>query len=233
MSDAELTKKLEEYLKEYGHGYDNKALAFIRDNFLRYYHDFEHIDILSQIYSYISALSDDRDVYKKFMDFINEKYGLNQDILEVASGFFPTLAEKIDIYQQSINKGSITAIDPLLIPTSLGNVKLYKSSFSSNMSLKEYTLVTSMYPCESTVRIIESANAQDKDFSLLTCGCTHFSDYELYYGGYSTVEDWQNYLYRLAKKTSKSDRTIDIDYLSDKEVTTPIISSRKKVKTNS
>lgn len=162
------------------------------------------------------------------MNFINEKYGLNQDILEVGSGFFPTLAEKIDTYQQSINKGSITAIDPLLIPTSLGNVKLYKSSFSSNMSLKNYTLVTSMYPCESTVRIIESANAQDKDFSLLTCGCTHFSDYELYYGGYSTVEDWQNYLYRLAKKTSKSDRIIDIDYLNDKEVTTPIISSRKK-----
>lgn len=233
MSDAELTKKLEEYLKEYGHGYDSKALAFIRDNFLRYYHDFEHIDILSQIYSHISVLSDDRDVYKKFMNFINEKYGLNQDILEVGSGFFPILAEKIDTYQQSINKGSITAIDPLLIPTSLGNVKLYKSSFSSNMSLKNYTLVTSMYPCESTVRIIESANAQDKDFSLLTCGCTHFPDYELYYGGYSTVEDWQNYLYRLAKKTSKSDRTIDIDYLSDKEVTTPIISSRKKVKTNS
>lgn len=233
MSDAELTKKLEEYLKEYGHGYDSKALAFIRDNFLRYYHDFEHIDILSQIYSHISVLSDDRDVYKKFMNFINEKYGLNQDILEVGSGFFPILAEKIDTYQQSINKGSITAIDPLLIPTSLGNVKLYKSSFSSNMSLKNYTLVTSMYPCESTVRIIESANAQDKDFSLLTCGCTHFPDYELYYGGYSTVEDWQNYLYRLAKKTSKSDRIIDIDYLNDKEVTTPIISSRKKVKTNS
>lgn len=167
------------------------------------------------------------------MNFINEKYGLNQDILEVGSGFFPTLAEKIDTYQQSTNKGSITAIDPLLIPTSLGNVKLYKSSFSSNMSLKNYTLVTSMYPCESTVRIIESANAQDKDFSLLTCGCTHFSVYELYYGGYSTVEDWQNYLYRLVKETSKSDRIIDIDYLNDKEVTTPIISSRKKVKTNS
>lgn len=233
MSDAELTKKLEEYLKEYGHGYDSKTLAFIRDNFLRYYHDFEHIDILSQIYSHISALSDDRDVYKKFMNFINEKYGLNQDILEVGSGFFPTLAEKIDTYQQSINKGSITAIDPLLIPTKLGNVKLCKSSFCGDMSLKNYTLVTSMYPCESTVRIIESANAQDKDFSLLTCGCTHFPDYELYYGGYSTVEDWQNYLYRLAKKTSKSDRIIDIDYLNDKEVTTPIISSRKKVKTNS
>lgn len=233
MSDAELTKKLEEYLKEYGHGYDSKASAFIRDNFLRYYHDFEHIDILSQIYSHISALSDDRDVYKKFMNFINEKYGLNQDILEVGSGFFPTLAEKIDTYQQSTNKGSITAIDPLLIPTSLGNVKLCKSSFCGDMSLKNYTLVTSMYPCESTVRIIESANAQDKDFSLLTCGCTHFPDYELYYGGYSTVEDWQNYLYRLAKKTSKSDRIIDIDYLNDKEVTTPIISSRKKVKTNS
>ncbi len=155
MSDAELTKKLEEYLKEYGHGYDSKALAFIRDNFLRYYHDFEHIDILSQIYSHISALSDDRDVYKKFMDFINEKYGLNQDILEVASGFFPTLAEKIDICQQSINKGSITAIDPFLIPTKLGNVKLCKSSFCGDMSLENYTLVTSMYPCESTVRIIE------------------------------------------------------------------------------
>lgn len=233
MSDAELTKKLEEYLKEYGHGYDSKASAFIRDNFLRYYHDFEHIDILSQIYSHISVLSDDRDVYKKFMNFINEKYGLNQDILEVGSGFFPTLAEKIDTYQQSINKGSITAIDPLLIPTKLGNVKLCKSSFCGDMSLENYTLVTSMYPCESTVRIIESANAQDKDFSLLTCGCTHFSVYELYYGGYSTVEDWQNYLYRLVKETSKSDRIIDIDYLNDKEVTTPIISSRKKVKTNS
>lgn len=90
MSDAELTKKLEEYLKEYGHGYDSKASAFIRDNFLRYYHDFEHIDILSQIYSHISALSDDRDVYKKFMNFINEKYGLNQDILEVGSFFSNT-----------------------------------------------------------------------------------------------------------------------------------------------
>lgn len=90
MSDAELTKKLEEYLKEYGHGYDSKASAFIRDNFLRYYHDFEHIDILSQICSHISALSDDRDVYKKFMNFINEKYGLNQDILEVGSFFSNT-----------------------------------------------------------------------------------------------------------------------------------------------
>ena len=30
MSDAELTKKLEEYLKEYGHGYDSKALSFYK-----------------------------------------------------------------------------------------------------------------------------------------------------------------------------------------------------------
>ena len=75
----------------------------------------------------VSKQSQEKGKIATIQTSLNEKYGLNQDILEVGSGFFPTLAEKIDTYQQSTNKGSITAIDPLLIPTSLGNVKLCKS----------------------------------------------------------------------------------------------------------
>lgn len=227
MNNRLLAMKLNEYLIKYKDEYDRNAYEFIKNNFFSYVNSNKDIDIIAQVQQAIGALPEENNRYQKFFEYLHAMYDLNGNILEIGSGYYPALSEIIDHYQTSTGKGTISAYDDKLVTKKCGNIKLYKRVFTSNISLQPYSLVTGIYTCDATVRIIESANRQNKDFSILTCGCTHFSEQMLMYIPV-TLEYWQNYLYEKAKSNLDDSRTINIDYLDGIE--TPIISSRKKSK---
>lgn len=229
MNDYEIEQLLELYLKKYEDKYTPKAIEFLRKNFMAIREKNEHIDIVSQIQVALNIMDPKGDIYNKYFNFLKSRYNLGQNILEVACGNFPALSKYIDDYQKNLKSGTITAYDPKLIMTEYGNIKLYDKLFDEKTNIKDYSLITAMYPCEATTKIIKAANTNDIDFSILTCGCTHFSNEQLLFSTH-TIERWQEYIYDVALESLPEDRTITIEFLNDKRIGTPIISSHKKTK---
>jgi len=224
MVEEQLIKELEMYFSIYEDEYTKDELEFIRDNFVKFYKEEIHIDIISQIFVALGIKTND-DKYKKYLEYLKSRYQLDKNILEVACGHFPALAKYIDEYQKEIKSGTITAYDPRLVTTKYGKINWYKKLFDESIDISNISLITGMFPSEATTKIIELANAKNKDFSVLTCGCAHLPEEEFFYYP-AHIFSWQNYLYRLAKKDLDSSRTIDIDYIDG--IDTPVISSRKK-----
>lgn len=229
MDEKQLIEQMEYFLAAYEDSYDEDALDFIRENYLEYYKKGIRIDIIDQALVAIDLLPDDVNLYKRYLEFLKERYSLDQDILEVGCGRFPAFSKYVDNVQSQTGKGTITAYDPDLITTTFGNIKLYKKAFDENTKISDYSLITSVRPCEATLSLIQRANEEDKDFSILTCGCTHFPPIYLdYYRCTPTREEWRHYLIERATKNLPKGRTIDIDFIKGTE--NPIISSRKKQK---
>ena len=229
MNDYEVEQLLESYFKKYKDKYIPEAVEFLRNNFVAIRAKNEHIDIVSQIQVALNIMDPNVDIYKKYLNFLKSRYDLGQNILEVACGKFPALSKYIDEYQSNLKGGTITAYDPKLITTEYGNIKLYDKLFDEKTNIKDYSLITAMYPCEATTKIIEVANSNDIDFSILTCGCTHFSNGQLLFST-PTIEKWQEYIYNTALESLPEDRVLAIDFLNDRRIRTPIISSHKKTK---
>lgn len=229
MDEKQIIEQMEYFLAAYEDSYDEEALIFIRDNFLHFLNKGIRVDVVDQALVAVDLLPDDVNLYKRYIEFLQQRYSLEQDILEVGCGRFPAFSKYVDIAQRKSGKGTITAYDPYLVTINFGNIKLYKKLFDKNTSLSNYSLITSVRPCDITLNLIERANAEDKDFSILTCGCTHFpSIYLDHYRNTPTREDWRNYLIERATKNLSKGRIIDIDFIKGSE--NPIISSRKKSK---
>lgn len=228
MTKEKMLHELDMYLSLYCDEYDDEELGFIRDNIYKFYEKGIQIDITSQILVALNLMKDKDNRYKKYFEFLKEKYNMNENILEVACGRFPALSKYIDEYQQYTKKGTITAYDPKLVTTKYGNIILNKSLFDKKTDLANISLITAMHPSEATVPIIRIANQNDKNFSILTCGCTHFENEREHFYYKRKLMNWKDYLYKTARSSLSKSRTIDIDYIEG--IKTPIISSRKKVK---
>ena len=222
----DLEHKLNSFFSRYKEHYDDDMVRFTMDNIEGYLEGGTEIDLLSQVAYAIGEKSKHPMItYDRFIDYLKEHNGLDQDFLEVSCGMYPVLADKIDQYQTSIGKGSITGMDPLLITTSLGNIRLNREIFNINTDISKYSLVTGFYPCDPTLDIITKANKEDKDFTLALCGCTHYSNpYQFYLN--PSYDGWLNYLYNCALETVPSDRKIEFDDVEGFEY--PIIFSKKK-----
>lgn len=222
----DLEKKLKKYFEENAEFYDDFHISFTMENIEDYLNGGDEVDLLAQVAYAIGEKSRHKTTgHDRFFKYLIEHNGLGQDILEVSSGAYPILADKIDKYQTKIGKGTITAIDPLLIPTKLGNIKLNRSLFDKDTDISKYSLVTGYYPCEPTYDIIVKANEEDKDFTIALCGCNHFNKVYPYFGmaGYNT---WINFLYNTAMATVSHNREIVMEDVEGFEY--PLILSRIK-----
>lgn len=227
MVDFKLEEEIEMYLSIYEDKYTEEELIFIRKNAKKFYREKIYIDVISQILVALGRHPESNNRYKKYVEFLQLKYGINQDILEVSCGKFPALSKYIDEEQRKCGNGSITAYDPKLVTTSYGNIRLYNKLFDQNIDFGKFSLITAIHPGEATIPIIKLANQNDKDFSILTCGCTHFSDRDNFFFTPQKLSEWYNYLFELAKENLSSDRIVEIDYIDG--IKNPIISSRKKL----
>lgn len=158
----EQDKKVLAFLKKYGKNYPETAYEYIKD-WYNTTNEEADVDIIKQIYSYTRVVDDEYDIYKGFSTLIDQNFNINSNILEVAGGFVPALANRINEIQ---NSGSITVYEPNLVMSTLGKVKLVKEKFTEHTDIKSYDLVCALYPCDATALTLEKACVEKKDFIL-------------------------------------------------------------------
>lgn len=102
-----LEEAYQEYKKNYEHFYNEKARKYIEDNFFNGANRTSNMDILMQLYSELGLDVGKHTFYDEHLERINSIFGLDRDIIEVASGYIPAFANKIAKKQLALNRGTI------------------------------------------------------------------------------------------------------------------------------
>ena len=219
-------KLFKEYLKEYGHLYEKDALEAIKEDFNNegYMRPEGTFDICNQIYSKIGILDSKQNIYLKSLNYLENSFDINCNILEVGSGMFPEMARIIKSRQK---KGSITCIDPDLLFQEYQGLILMKKELTEDFDLTPYDLIVSIMPCEATPTIIKLANKYDKNLYLQMCGCVHINSggFNPFTYGYSYYL-WQDYVKNIAESTLPNNRELLIT--EEDDLPYPLIRTIKK-----
>lgn len=85
----------QEYKKNYEHFYNEKERKYIEYNFFNGANRTSNMDILMQLYSELGLDIGKHTFYDEHLERINSIFGLDRDIIEVASGYIPAFANKI------------------------------------------------------------------------------------------------------------------------------------------
>lgn len=201
-------KLIERYLIHNKDNYPSDMYNFLINNYKYYIDDPKNsFDILRQIYSKYKVVDECEDIYFGLFNKIKEVYTINNDIVEIASGPYPRLAEIIDNDQRKNLMGTINVYEPLLVTKRLGNIKLHKEEFNLNTKIKKGSLLISSAPCNVTLDIIKKANEENLEFFIALCGCCHED--------FTNYDDWINYVFDFANKSIKYDGKIYKDSLDD------------------
>ena len=223
--------KLKQFMAKNGHLYSDTSKQYIYENFISFIESKMAPDILMQIYYDTGIQPHGGAFYNAHINKVKELFGLDRNILDVASGSIPAFATEVASIQRKIGKGTITLYDPLLLHTNpkYPNMTLHNEKFSDEMSIKQFDLVTGIFPCEATESIIMSACKEQKDFYVAMCGCIHFEHVPSFmrYSRYN----YQGFVIELTKRLlEKHDNgELVIDYLpNDFGIDYPILYNRKK-----
>ena len=158
-------------------------------------------------------------------------YGLDKNIVEVASGVIPSFAKKIYKEQMRLGKGTITIYEPDLLfekEESCPKMVINRKNFNSTCNIKDSDLIAGLFPCDATEPIIEEACKYDKDFYVAMCGCVHFRNANIPYSE-SNSRLYQSYVIDLADRLVSNNKELVVDMLDDKYlVPYPIIYTKKK-----
>ena len=221
-------KRLKEFVLHYGSLYPPGAIEFIKHSFVDSLDYVCDVDILMQVKQAIGVKFDIPSFYEAHLQKIMENFDIGCNIVEIASGMYPALANLVATEQLKIGKGTITLYDPLLIPMDpeFPNMTIKRKTFSTRTNIKDYDLLISTMPCKITDAIIETAAVNHKNFYIALCSCDHFrkplAPEEL--GLYQEHE-----IDRAAYLTYKhGNGEIIVDKLSDDyEINTPIVYNKR------
>lgn len=229
----ELTKeeKFSLFMECYSEQYDDDWKSFLEEAYLETPE--RRMDIVHQIDAYLGFLDETNNRYLGYLKKLKQYFSLEQDILEIGGGHFPTMAYYIDQaqaqLQQKTKVGTITTYDEHLVTTKLGSIKLKKESFTEYHFLENYQLVVGIMPCEATELIVRKSCEEQKDFFLAFCGCIHFSSDMAYINSFSGNEKcFQDYIYHIASTNKEEGSVLIKDYLdSSYGVPYPILIKKK------
>ena len=230
-NEEEISVLFKEFSEKYRHSYSDYSWQFIEDNFWTYVFSNACPDILMQIYTELGIESSEGNFYKEHVKRIQERFDIGRNILDIASGRIPAFANSLAHEQLRIRKGTITLYEPLLIETKPKhrNMTLHKTEFTSEISIKEFDLLTGIMPCEATELIIEQACRNRKDFYVAMCGCTHFE--YMPWGMHVTSEMYQEHVIEKTLRWLKEydNGELVIERLDDSyPIDFPILYNRKK-----
>lgn len=231
-SDEEVQKLFNEYKSKYIDQYDEYMSNFILNNFYEYIGQRQVYADLLEIYSDFGMISDEDNHYVAYLDKIKNNFSLDRNILEVASGPLPALANMIAKEQLKLGNGTITVYDPKLIYTNskYENMKLYKDNFSSEVDVSCFDLIISIMPCTVTEDVLESIFKNNKDYFVAFCGCDHYPDFNPYYM-YNIPNPSYFYYLRDAKEYNEKYNLGELieDELDEKfQIPYPIIYNKRK-----
>ena len=198
--DEIMNRRIKEYLEKnmgYYDLFEQRYLKGLDMNYIRKYkHDMP--DIFRQILEEIGYFDDCPELsgYKAFIDLLDNEFGLERNITEIAGGAIPTLAHKISLRQK---KGTITVYDPRLTTyyDETERFILKREKFTRNTNVEGTDMLIGFMPCEATQAIIENATANNKDFMIALCeGGPHGDEYDFY----EDAEEWLGAMLYLAER---------------------------------
>ena len=169
-------RRFKEFIKHYGPLYPVGAMEFIKQSFEASLDSVCDVDIVMQVKQAIGVKYDIPSFYEAHLQKIMENFDIGCNIVEIASGMYPALANLVATEQLKIGKGTITLYDPLLIPMDpeFPNMTIKRKHFSTKTNIKDYDLLISTMPCRITDAILETAAVNHKNFYVALCSCDHF-----------------------------------------------------------
>lgn len=225
---TKIKSKFLKYMERYKEKYTDIEKEYIYKNFNRFLYDNAGPDILMQIYSELDITHIDGDFYDEHLNKVKSIFGLDKNILEVASGYMPSFANKIAKYQQKIGKGTITLYEPLLIidKPKYPNMKLHREEFKESTPIKDYDLLIGILTCEATTPLLEAALDNDKDFYVAMCGCAH----ENIFGQLMPPSIYHDITINMVEnRLRKKGQELVVEHLPEEfEITYPILHNRRK-----
>ena len=220
----------QEYKKNYEHFYSEKAKQYIEDNFFKEAYKTSNMDILMQLYSELGLDIGKHTFYDEHLERINSIFGLDKDIIEVASGYIPAFANKIAKKQLALNRGTITIYEPELFEekAKYSNMTIHKEKFTEQTKINKDSLGIGILPCDATEAMIRNFCKNNMDFYIAMCNCNHKSN------NIFPTYQYQNKMVALAEslleKYSNHQKKLKIDYLDDEFVFgyAPIIYTKQR-----
>ena len=220
----------QEYKKNYEHFYSEKAKQYIEDNFFKEAYKTSNMDILMQLYSELGLDIGKHTFYDEHLERINSIFGLDRDIIEVASGYIPAFANKIAKKQLALNRGTITIYEPELFEekAKYSNMTIHKEKFTEQTKINKDSLGIGILPCDATEAMIRNFCKNNMDFYIAMCNCNHKSN------NIFPTYQYQNKMVDLAEslleKYSNHQKKLKIDYLDDEFVFgyAPIIYTKQR-----
>ena len=138
-------------------------------------------DIMREIYDELGMIPEDQNMYTRFMQEIDENFGINnRHIIEVGGGIFPRLGHRIHLQQQN---GTITVYDPRIGKRIEGDDTfiLKREEFTRKTPLGNCNLLIGLMPCKGAEPLIDQAIKHEKDFMLWFCeGGPHGDCYDYF-----------------------------------------------------
>lgn len=220
----------QEYKKTYEHFYNEKARKYIEDNFFNGVNRTSNTDILMQLYSELGLDIGKHTFYDEHLERINSIFGLDRDIIEVASGYIPAFANKIAKKQLALNRGTITIYEPELFEekAKYSNMTIHKEKFTEQTKINKDSLGIGILTCDATEAMIRNFCKNNMDFYIAMCNCNHKSN------NIFPTYQYQNKMVDLAEslleKYSNNKKELKIDYLDDEFVFgyAPIIYTKQR-----
>ena len=248
MELKKLQEKFSAFKTKYQQSYSPQAWQYIEENFFTSIDSDDTPDILMQIYNELGISIKNGNFYRKHLQLIKDRFPIDGNVVEVASGRIPALiktdfinrqAELIKMAQEQLNigKGTITIYEPLLIEMTpkYPNMTLNKQYFNLDTDISSADLVVGVMPCEVTETILESAIANDKDFYVAMCGCVHSPMASMYMFGYDiSPEMYQQEVISKAEMLLQKygdNSSLEITQLEDHPINYPILYNKRHTKT--
>ncbi len=226
ISDKQLLLKIKYLLSKYSSAYTKEEKNHILKNYnwIKYndYYDY----ILREIYDELGMINPDKNLYLGFIELINEKFGLNKNVVEIGGGIIPNLSKHIALKQQT---GTITVFDPRLaeIKYNTPNLELKKEKFTPEKLPQNTELLVGIHPYGATRTIYETACKYDIDFIIALGDLpvdvnTFIDENELDIELHHLIYDAR----RLVEKSNLG--TLHVDNLDQYNSTYPIIYNKRK-----
>lgn len=218
--------KVNRFLEENKHGYNDRELEFIRSNWVHFLDKKFQVDILRQMYSELGFMDDKEDIYHAFIKILEENFDIDTDIIEVGGGRIPSLAKRIALKQK---KGTITVYDPNLISTDspYPNMILRQQPFTLQTPVKEDQLIIGFMPCEATEKIIYNAKKNNAHFLIALCeGGPHGDEFDYF----ESEDEWlYSMLYSARDTADKTEHgPLQITDLKEYDDPYPVIYTKKR-----
>lgn len=243
---SELQKRFKEYMNKYEQAYldmssdeefywlEESVSSFLSSNLVSaYLEPMVGDSMFQQIFSGIDALPNEINPFYQMMKRIENEYGLDRDIVDVASGAFPALAYEISKRKKElgIKKGSITAFDPRLAVTKLDGITLVKSKFALATPVSQETLLVGRKPCDATEIIVRKSSIQNLEFYIQMCHCEKHvpTEFKLSHKPTKGLTLMEMYIEDLARKTLPTGFRVEKEKVVDSVGDDPMQQSRETV----